>query len=225
MEKPKYIDMYKDFLTLVKKARVGTVVPEEFIRVLNLTIEEVVNTRLSTLEMSKKVYDDLSPLRKTLKSQAMTIDTNDNFTSCICTINSTSGYRRIASVSINLSATIKNVKCHLLSSAEKTEVLNGYYSKPSKYKCYYIPIVDSSLQKLRIFIPSGYTTGITSNFDIYVNPDVVLVADVTDNTKYFQFSKEMSVSVINAAARMYIEGNADPRYQSFLTEQQIKLNN
>jgi hypothetical protein len=114
---------------------------------------------------------------------------------------------------------------HLLSSAEKTEVLNGYYSKPSKYKCYYITVVDSSSQKLRIFIPSGYTTGITSNFDIYVNPDVVPVADVTDNTKYFQFSKEMSVSVINAAARMYIEGNADPRYQSFLTEQQIKLNN
>jgi hypothetical protein len=81
MEKPKYIDMYKDFLTLVKKARVGTVVPEEFTRVLNLAIEEVVNTRLSTLEMSKKVYDDLSPLRKTLKSQAMTIDANDNFTS------------------------------------------------------------------------------------------------------------------------------------------------
>ena len=227
MERAKYIDMYKDFLLLVKKSRVGTVIPEEFTRVLNMAIEEVVTNKFSVLEMNKKSFDDLSPLRKAFKTQTMAVDTSESYTAYSCAINTTAGYRRIAAVSVNLSKTgqsLSNIKCHLLPTIEKTEVLNGYYSKPSIMKCYYIPFVDTSTQKLKIYVPSGFTT-VTSNYDIYTNPTVATAANVTDANLQCQFGKEMSTQIVNVAARMYIEGNADPRYQSFLHEQQNKINN
>lgn len=233
MERPTLVEMYKDFLSLVKKSRVGTIIPEEYVRVLNLAVEEAVATRLGVVEMTKKIHDDLSPLKKIVKDQGVSIHNNDSFPAVLCTLDN---YRRVASLNINLSNDIKNVKCHLLSSIEKTDVLSGYYSKPSRHKCYYTPYVDTvgeeSTQKIIIYIPSDYTNNeninnVKVNVVMYEEPVVYKTTDVFLNNivvsvKKFQFGYEMASAVVNIAARIYIEGNADPRYQSFMNEQQIK---
>lgn len=224
MERPKYIDMYKDFLSIVRKSRIGTVIPEEFARVLNQAMEEIITNKLSTMEISKKIYDDLSPLRKNVKNQIMTLDQADNFTAVSAIINTTVGYRRIASVSVNLSSTIKNVKCHFITSNEKTEILTGYYSKPSKFKCYYAPYVSGPSQKLKIYVPSTMTIGVTSNYDIYVDPALVTQQNVITESKSI-FGKEICNEFVNAAARMYIERVQDARFQTFNHDLNNKINN
>lgn len=224
METPKYVDMYKDFLAIVRKSRIGTVIPEEFARVLNQAIEEVVTNKLSSMEINKKIYDDLSPLRKNVKERSMSIVSTDNFPSVSCEINTGKGYRRIASVSVNLSSTAKNVKCHLINSNEKTELLTGYYSKPSKHKCYYAPYVVGSKQMLKIYVPSSMVSGVTSNYDIYISPDIIQAIDVTGSSTSV-FGKEICNEFVNAAARMYIERVQDARFQTFNHDLSNKINN
>lgn len=231
MTRPKYIDMYKDFLTLVKKSRVGTVIPEEFVRLLNLAIEEVVSQRVAVLELNKKVTDDLLPLKVSQKDLILVNDGTDPFGGYItsASIGISGSYRRIAAVRVDLvksglPATKKNVKCYFLSSFEASEVLDGYYSRPSLLKCYYTPVLSSNQHKIRVYIPAGYVASKCS-CDLYVNPTLVLLSDVTNLSNQCQFNVEVSNAIVNVAARMCIESNADSRYQSFMNEQQIKSNN
>lgn len=224
MANPKLIDMYKDFLSLVRKARVGTVSPEEFTRTLNLAIEEAVNNKLSAMEVNKKVYDELSPLKDSIESAgSLRLIGNKDFKYILHSFD----YRRIVAVRIDLSSTIRNVKCHILPSIEKSEVLSGYYSKPSNKKCYYEPVTLGGMQSIKIYVPQSVenVNNMTVYVELYEEPDEVPIADVTNNTKYSQFNKEMSSYIVNIAARMYIESVADPRYQSFLNELQTKINN
>lgn len=225
MASVKYIDMYKDFLEIVRKSRVGTVIPKEFARVLNLAIEEAVSSKLSMMEVNKRVYDDLAPLRVSYKKKSLTPVQDEDFDYLLgdfSQLGEGKEYRRIANVTIK-TGTKKPIKCHLLSSGEKTEVLNGYYSKPSKHKAYYQPIVDSG-NKIKIYADNDLCD-YTFSADIYLNPTIVSDTDVVDVNATSQFSKEMSSYIVNIAARMYIESVADVRYKSFMNEQQIKINN
>lgn len=234
MEQVSYKSMYKSFLTLVRKSRVGTVHPEEFTDILNQAIDEVVDSKLSAMEVNKTVYDDMAPLRVTKRDESMSEDDTDTYTSYICDIDKSGtnkGYRRIAAVSVTI-GTVTNIKCHLLSSIERTEVLGGYYSKPSMRKCYYEPLnalsvtsPNDPVQSLRIYVPKGTTSDVSCRYDIYKNPKPVLVSEVTSENEYSEFSKSLSMHIVNVAARIYLESIADSRYKSFLVEQQNKLNN
>lgn len=231
MTRPKYIDMYKDFLMLVKKSRVGTVIPEEFVRLLNLAIEEVVSQKIAVLELNKKVNDDLLPLKMSQKDLVLVNDSTDPFGGYITSVavGAAGSYRRIASVKVDLVKAglppiKKNIKCYFLSSFEASDVLGGYYSRPSVFKCYYMPVLSSNQYKIRVYIPAGYVASKCS-CDLYLNPGIVLLSDVTNLNNQCQFNMEVSSAIVNVAARMCIESNADPRYQSFVNEQQIKSNN
>lgn len=229
MDRPLYRDMYKNFLSNVRKSRVGTVKPEDFALVLNLAINEVVTNKLSGMELNKKVTDDLVPLSKSVSLIDTTPDVRLKYSEC--TVEITNGYRRIRSVAVDLSATYSGVKCVKISSYEESDILNGYYSRPSVFQCYYEPDLSDNKQQLKIFIPKSFPIAATPqnyvkvNVKYYGNPTVVTASDVVSNAAQTQFGVEMATEVVNIASRMYIERVQDPRFQSFSHELNNKITN
>ena len=73
------IDMAKDFLAIVRKSRVGTVQPYDMAVILNQATEAVVTDKLKVIEIDKKSYNDLLPLRTTTIIDATTSDEGDLF--------------------------------------------------------------------------------------------------------------------------------------------------
>ena len=220
----KHIDMYKDFLALVRKSRVGTVSPIEFTTFYNLATEEVISQMLEVMDLNKKFMNNLLPLRNTSAQLDIALDSalSTRYRTGVCT--TPTDCRRIARITVIISSTVI-AKTNLIKSNEVSEIVDGIFSKPTTKNCYYHLERVSNTDKLRLFVPNmiygstpiAYPKCIV---EYYSSPAIIAVADVTvdDNTKVSVFNKETCTMIINSAARMYLENVQDARYQTYNNE-------
>jgi len=220
----KHIDMYKDFLALVRKSRVGTVSPIEFTTFYNLATEEVISQMLEVMDLNKKFMNNLLPLRNTSAQLDITLDSalSTRYRTGVC--ETPNDCRRIARVTVIISSTVI-AKTNLIKSNEVSEIVDGIFSKPTSKNCYYHLERISNTDKVRLFVPNmNYgSTPITYPkciLEYYSSPAIVAVADVTldESTKVSVFNKETCTMIINTAVRMYLENVQDARYSTYNNE-------
>ena len=225
----KHIDMYKDFLALVRKSRVGTVSPIEFTTFYNLATEEVISQMLEVMDLNKKFMNALLPLRVVSNQLPITMDTTISTRYKSGTVDLPAAHRRmsrvvtIISTTVGAVNTVNEAKTNLIKSNEVSSIVDGIYSKPTTKNCYYHMERKNTTDKVKIYVP--YLTTYTKEYpkcilEYYASPAIVAVADVTvdDNTKVSVFNKETCTMIINSAARMYLENVQDARYQTYNNE-------
>lgn len=224
----KHIDMYKDFLALVRKSKVGTVSPVEFTTFYNLATEEVISQMLEVMDLNKKFMDALLPLRVVSDQFSLSMDTTIGSRYKSGTVALPTAHRRmsrvvtIISTTVGAVNTVNEAKTNLIKSNEVSSIVDGIYSKPTIKNCYY-HMEKITTDKVKIYVP--YLTNFTATYpkcilEYYTSPAVIAVADVTvdDNTKISVFNKETCTMIINAAVRMYLENVQDARYQTYNNE-------
>lgn len=219
--------MYREAVAICQKHRVGTIVPEQFYILWNQAQEKIVAQKIQVMEVNKKAYDDLLPLKRAIKNISFTI-ANDGYSYLIGRYTIPTEYRRILKLSVKLSPTGIPVKTILIKANEATDILNGVYSAPSAHQIYYSidyvpysvgpPVVPAS-RTINIYVPIG-TTSATGHIEYYVDPTLVTATDVVDTTLESVFNKEMCDEIIRMTALMYIERVQDPRYQTYINSQQ-----
>lgn len=221
------IDMYKDFLTIVRKSRVGTVLPLEFSIFLNLATEETISNKIDGFELNKKFSIQLLPITvgpKLLVGTLSNESTSTRYKKYSFLL--PEDCRLVAKLSAEISG-LKEAKCNPLSSNEMTTVLNGVFSKPTTSNCYYSlsqEIIESKpIKSVVVYVPNidigdGYPK---FRMNYVVNPPVISEMDVTNSSESI-FDKETCTEIITAASRMYLEGVQDSRYSTFNNELKFK---
>lgn len=212
-----YNMMYREAIAICQKHRVGTIVPEQFYILWNQAQEKIVAQKIQVMEVNKKAYDDLLPLKEQFKNVPFTL-ASDGYAYRIASYEFDVPYRRILKVSVKLSADTAPVKCVLLKANEATDILNGVYSAPTIHQCYYSIELDGTTF-IRVYVPTA-TTVVTGHIEYYVEPTLVTATDVVDTALESVFNKEMCDEIIRMAALMYIERVQDPRYQTYINSQQ-----
>jgi len=213
--------IYKDFLAIVGKHRVGTVLPAEFALVFNQAQEEVITNKLAVIELNKKVTDDLIPLIKSVKGTVMTLSTDTQY---LCyQFERPAECRRVKRIAILLNGSW-NAKCSLLKSVEETDVLSGVYSRPNQKQVYYKFDIISEKTYIVVYVPP-LMTSVKIYLDYYSHPTRVDETMVIKDDLSCVFGNEVTVEIINAAARMYLERSQDVRNQTFNADLKHKNTN
>jgi len=215
----KYVDMYKDFLTIVRKSRVGTVLPIEFTRFINLAQEEVISAKLQVMDLNKKFMDDLLPLRKTSLLLDISLESSHSTRYRTGTCNKPVDCRRISRVVTLISSTIE-AKTNLIKSNEISSIVDGVFSKPTSRNCYYHLDNISNIDKVRLFVPNIVFTSTypKCKLEYYATPVMITEANVVSLSDVCIFGKEVATEIINVSARMYLESIQDARYQTYNNE-------
>jgi hypothetical protein len=218
----KYIDMYKDFLTIVRKSRVGTVEPKEFTSFINLAQEEIVSQMLEVMDLNKKFMNNLLPLRNTSVQLDITLDSalSTRYRTGVCT--TPTDCRRIARITVIISSTVI-AKTNLIKSNEVSEIVDGVFSKPTSKNCYYHLERDSTTDKVRLFVPNMIYGSTPIEYpkcilEYYTTPTAITEVNVVSSSETCVFNKEVCTEIVNIAARMYLESVQDARYQTFNNE-------
>jgi hypothetical protein len=221
------VDMYKDFLTIVRKSRVGTVLPLEFSTILNLATEEVISNKIDNFDTNKKFAIQLLPITVgPYLVVGVWLEEWDVYRYKTFTIDLPKDCRLITKLVIEVVPNNEG-KCNPLSLNEQTTILNGIYSKPTPTNCYY------NLQNLevngavvkKVFIYAPYSTSGTGypklRMNYVINPPVISEMDTTNSSESI-FDKEVCSEIVTVASRMYLEGIQDSRYPTFNNELKFK---
>jgi len=217
-----YINLYKDFLSLVRKSRVGTVIPNEFALFFNLAQEEVISQMLSVMDLNKKFMNNLLPLRKVSNNLDITMDSAISTRYLTGVANTPIDCRTISRVIVRVSPT-DIAKVNLIKSNELSSVVDGVFSKPTKKNCYYHLDRIENTDKIRLFVANGSVqTYLTVQYpkcivEYYTTPIVVTETDVVGSSTCM-FNKEVCTEIINTAVRMYLENVQDARYSTYNNE-------
>lgn len=205
------IDMAKDFLAIVRKSRVGTVQPYDMAVILNQATEAVVTDKLKVIEIDKKSYNDLLPLRTTTIIDATTSDAGDLFPNKMFAV--PSNFRR----DIRLTAkfgTNAPTKTILIKSNEATDILNGVFSRPGIHQTYYMYYLNGNIPSIKIYTGS-ITDDLKAQFEYYKNPIVITENMIVEGSTLSEFNNEVSMEIIEKAALMYLERVQDARVNTF----------
>ena len=206
------IDMAKDFLAIVRKSRVGTVQPYDMAVILNQATEAVVTDKLKVIEIDKKSYNDLLPLRVTTTVDATATDAGDLFPNKTFAV--PQNFRR----DIRLTAkfgTNAPTKTILIKSNEATDILNGVFSRPTIHQTYYMYFLDGgNTPSIKIYTGS-ITDGVKAQFEYYKNPAVITENMIVGGSTLSEFNNEVSMEIIEKAALMYLERVQDARVNTF----------
>jgi hypothetical protein len=218
----KLIDMYKDFLSLVRKSRVGTVSPTEFTSFLNLAQEEVISQMLQVLDLNQKFMSGLLPLKVVSNQLSLTAYTSTSTRYRSYRIDTfPSDCRRISRVVSILSANTET-KTNLIKSNEVSIIVNGVYSKPTATTCYYHLERYNGTDNIKLYVPGAQLVFANTYpkciLEYYISPAIIAIADVTDSTKVIVFNREVCTDIVNTAVRMYLENVQDARYQTYINE-------
>lgn len=215
----KFIDLYKDFLTIVRKSRVGTVLPLEFSQYFNLGQEEVISQKLQVLDLNKKFMDDLLPLRKSTSDLDVSLESTKSTRYKSGLVSIPNDCRRISRV-ITIITSSSEAKTNLIKSNEISSVVDVVFGKPTTRNCYYHLERDNNLDKVRLYLPYiVYASSFPKcRLEYYTTPTVVTDLNVVSSSDLCVFNKEVCTEIINAASRMYLEGVQDARYQTFNNE-------
>ena len=207
--------MYREFVAICQKQRVGTVIPSQFAILWNQAQEEEVANMLKVMEVNKDIYDSLMPLKRIASNQVFTVTTN-TFGLRVATFTPANPVRRILKLSVRLNGSGYPVKCVLIKSNESTDILNGVFSRPSQHQCYYSKDNNAN-DTVTVYVPTATTT-VNGYLEYYVEPPLVATATVTSTTLESVFNKEVCSKIIQIAARMYIERVQDARYPTYNNE-------
>ena len=205
------IDMAKDFLAIVRKSRVGTVQPYDMAVILNQATEAVVTDKLKVIEIDKKSYNDLLPLRTTTIIDATTSDEGDLFPNKMFAV--PSNFRR----DIRLTAkfgTNAPTKTILIKSNEATDILNGVFSRPTIHQTYYMYFLNGNVSSIKIYTGS-ITDEVKAQFEYYRNPVIITENMIVEGSTLSEFNNEVSMEIIEKAALMYLERVQDARVNTF----------
>lgn len=209
-----YEEMYRDMLAEVQKHHAGTIVPEEAARLVNQSIDDLVNSKLDVMEINKEVFDALLPLKRIVNKLAMTIDATSSFTPAF-NYTIPVEVKRIMKVAVFLGDSDVPVKCALLKSNQSTDLLSGVFSKPSIHGCYYTKDIDPRI--IKVYTPVGTTTAF-AYIEYYVEADRISSTDIISPTIVSDFDRDFCIQVTKIAASKYLERVMDPRYKSFQNE-------
>lgn len=204
-------DMAKDFLAIVRKGRVGTVQPYDMAVILNQATEAVVTEKLKVIEIDKKSYNDLLPLRVTSTITATVSDPGDLFSNKTFTV--PSDFRR----DIRLTAKFGEnapTKTILIKSNEATDILNGVFSRPDIHQTYYMYFLMGNVPSIKIYT-GNITDSLKAQFEYYKNPTVITESMIIEGSILSEFNNEVSMEIIEKAALMYLERVQDARVSTF----------
>lgn len=205
------IDMAKDFLAIVRKSRVGTVQPYDMAVILNQATEAVVTDKLKVIEIDKKSYNDLLPLRTTTTIDATTSDAGDLFPNKMFAV--PSNFRRDIRLTTKF-GTNAPTKTILIKSNEATDILNGVFSRPGIHQTYYMYYLNGNIPSIKIYTGS-ITDDIKAQFEYYRNPVVITENMIVEGSTLSEFNNEVSMEIIEKAALMYLERVQDARVNTF----------
>ena len=205
------IDMAKDFLAIVRKSRVGTVQPYDMAVILNQATEAVVTDKLKVIEIDKKSYNDLLPLRTTTTIDATTSDAGDLFPNKMFAV--PSNFRRDIRLTTKF-GTNAPTKTILIKSNEATDILNGVFSRPGIHQTYYMYYLNGNIPSIKIYTGS-ITDDVKAQFEYYKNPIVITENMIVEGSTLSEFNNEVSMEIIEKAALMYLERVQDARVNTF----------
>lgn len=208
------IQIAQDFLAIVRKSRVGTVLPYEMAAILNQATEVVVANKFKSIESDKKAFNDLLPLKDLVKATMTATDTNDLFPNK--TVALPDGFRRDIRLVVQFGSA-DPTKMILIRSNETTDILNGVFSRPDIYQTYYTFYNASTVASLKVYIGT-ITTALTYVLEYYKQPTLISATDITAGSVLSQFGSEMNQEIVEMAALMYLERVQDARVQSFSNE-------
>lgn len=205
------IDMAKDFLAIVRKSRVGTVQPYDMAVILNQATEAVVTDKLKVIEIDKKSYNDLLPLRTTTTIDATVADAGDLFPNKMFAV--PSNFRRDIRLTTKF-GTNAPTKTILIKSNEATDILNGVFSRPGIHQTYYMYYLNGNIPSIKIYTGS-ITDSVKAQFEYYKNPAVITENMIVGGSTLSEFNNEVSMEIIEKAALMYLERVQDARVNTF----------
>lgn len=217
-------DLYIKFLSLVNKTSNHTIIPSEFNIIINSAAMNWINSLLPKNEFSQSLIDDLSLFL------VATDDLKKDSSSWVFGFALPDDYLHGNRAEVKL--TYLNSDCYddgesegfvpasLLKSDRVSAVMSSYYLRPKddRIKVRYIG------RTLRIL--TGYASGLSDTFptkcmlEYYRYPEVINFEE--GKVKELEFSRKQSLSIVEMAAQEFLEMNRDPRYQSFLNEQNLK---
>lgn len=213
-------DIAKDFLGIVRKGRVGTVLPYEMATILNQATEEVVANKFKAIEVDKKAFNDLLPLKAVDKkvidvSSDATKDTDDLFPNRYISL--PEGFRRDIRLVVQFVGETSPTKLILLRSNETTDILNGVFSRPDRHQIYYTFFNKSSVAAIKLY--TGEVAGNINYFlEYYKQPALITEASIVGTNITSEFGNEMVKEIVEMAALMYLERVQDARVQTFSNE-------
>ena len=216
-----YKSIYKMFLSVVNKSRIGTVTPIEFVEVFNLAQEEVVTNKMSAMGMNKKIIDDLMPLFRTLRNINGVKNDND-YSSLAFTLTVPTNMRRVVRITASFISGI-NAKISLLKNNEESEMFQSVYSRPTARQSYYKMDMVSGTPIIVVFSPKSISS-LRVTIEYYVNPTRITESLSVSTTESI-WNIEMITEIVNVAARMYLEKVADQRVQTYNSELKNKSQN
>lgn len=213
-------EIAKDFLGIVRKNRVGTVLPYEMATILNQATEQVIGDKFKAIEFDKKAFSDLLPLKAVVKASIAenVVDTDDIFEQNRYVTLPTS-FRRVIRLVAKFAGTTDPTKLILIRSNETTDILNGVFSRPDKYQIYYTFFNKGTDPSIKFYV--GNVPGVlTYMLEYYKQPTVITEASIiaTQPAVISEFGNEVVKEIVEMAALMYLERVQDARVQTFSNE-------
>lgn len=204
------IVLYKMFLSKVRKSKVGSVPPDDFLIWINKAQDIVVDNKLAAMGLNTRHEDDLLPLH-----------INDALLTAIAGsagyFELPSDYLRKDSVYVNLTKlteVVTHVKCIPARANRISSILNSSYDAPTIDRCYFVYEVKEESNAIHFYCPSLYT--IEAYMCYYRQP--IPITYVHGETEVeLTWNNSMINEIVDTASALYIAGIADSRLQSELT--------
>ena len=216
-------DLYKYFLNLINKEKTHTIEPQFFNMIINAALLNWVKEKLPLNEFKQARIEDLNVLLVDGGlHEGITFDNAGDV--AIVPEESLYNVRVVFDIayidshcfddSIGKGKTAKLIKLDRLSP-----ISDSYYLMPKDDRLYF----NYSNNKVRYFTGkySGLskTKGFKMYLDYYKYPEPIVYDESGDNSVSLQFKPLQLQEVAEQAAQEFLEKNQDPRYQSYLNEQ------
>lgn len=214
--------VYENILIEQNKRKAPSILLEDFVYFLNKTITQYINKRYNLYETDQQSLDDLSVIRKSDYSIALSLQSNRYKgslpTDYLHLLNCSTRFKaNIVFDCYQVNDTFDKATSRLTSNAART-VEDNYYFKAS-YKKPYWYINGSSLE-----IRSGSTTKATPTIayiDYLRKPTTVTLTQdqidsVTDTSQVLEFSDYVVNEITNELIHILFENTGDPRVQTHI---------
>ena len=203
------IELYKMFLSKVRKSKVGSVPPEDFLLWINKAQRVVVDNKLAAMGLNTRHEDDLLPLHINDASLEAITGSAGYF-------KLPSNYLRKDSVYVTLTKgteTLTHVKCIPARANRISSILSSSYDAPTVDRCYFVYEVKGTFNAIHFYCPSSYT--VTAYMCYYKEPALIAYVHGVPAIELI-WNASMINEIVDTSSALYIAGIADSRLQSEL---------
>lgn len=214
--------LYEAALIECNKVKAPALLLEDYLYLLNKSVQQYVNQVYNRCEYNQQSSDDLSWLHTTknieLTEQCSKLpDDYLHLLNCIgeFTQSGTSNkYCSISTPDVNI-----KVPCQRMTADLQAGILNNYYMKPSGKKPYYYILTKNNEQIIEIHSGDSKCHNILLTY--IKTPSILFMSEddiisMEDTTSEVEFPEYVCYEVINIFTRLLLENASDPRLQTNL---------